>query len=241
MQKPATGFDIYALSELAVTIVFGNEIADSTSARVNNLYQLLQQHPFPGFVSAVPAYVTLTVFYDPILLLRSALPGDDPFDKVRSFLNSIKDQTSGHVKSGSRKVTIPVCYGGHYGPDLGELAALHQLSVQEVIDLHSQAEYLVYMIGFVPGFAYLGGMNKQLETPRRATPRKAIPAGSVGIAGMQTGVYPLETPGGWQIIGRTPLRLFDAQRTEPALLQAGDRVVFQPVTKQEYEHYNHML
>jgi inhibitor of KinA len=133
-----------------------------------------------------------------------------------------------------RLVEIPVCYGGVYGPDLEAVARHTGLPPQELIRRHAAGSYRVYMLGFAPGFAYLGGMDEQLATPRKAEPRTAIPAGSVGIAGGQTGVYPLETPGGWQLIGRTPLPLFDAQRNPPSLLQMGNRVRFVPIDEATY-------
>jgi KipI family sensor histidine kinase inhibitor len=134
-------------------------------------------------------------------------------------------------------VEVPVCYGREYGPDLEEVAALHSLSSQEAIALHSASFYHVYMIGFTPGFPYLGGLDPRLATPRRKTPRDRIPAGSVGIADRQSGIYPIESPGGWQIIGRTPLRLFDLNRSPVFLIRAGQTLRFRPITRDEFEGY----
>lgn len=130
---------------------------------------------------------------------------------------------------------IPVCYGGELGPDLPEVAAAHGLSEEEVVEIHASADYLVYMLGFAPGFAYLGGLPKRIATPRRRTPRLSIPAGTVGIAGDQTGVYPIATPGGWQLIGRTPDPLFLPDAMPPALLRAGDIVRFRPISRAEFD------
>lgn len=138
----------------------------------------------------------------------------------------------------SRTVVIPVCYGGEFGPDLEEVARFHGMTEDEVIAIHAQGRYRVYMIGFAPGFAYLGGLSPEIATPRRATPRTHVPAGSVGIAGNQTGVYPLATPGGWQIIGRTPLALFRPHHEEPSLLRAGDIVQFCPITEEQYRMWD---
>lgn len=199
---------------------------------------MLHHHPFPGLLTTVPAYSTLSVFYDALQVMQAPeLHGRDCFEKVQNYLLGLKEQAADESTSAVIPITIPVCYGGSFGPDVEELAALHNLSVQRVIDIHTAATYTVYMIGFVPGFAYMGGMDEQLATPRKQTPRQAIPAGSVGIAGKQTGIYPLETPGGWQIIGRTPLKLFDANRKQPALLKAGDMVKFKPVTPLEFDQY----
>ncbi|MCC8426517.1 5-oxoprolinase subunit PxpB [Mucilaginibacter sp. UR6-11] len=225
---------IYYLSEEAVTIEFGQVIDLHLLDRVSVLNMLLHQQPFAGFCTAVPAYATLTVFFDPLSVSRSDLPGKTCFEKVSGFLQNSNRLTKGEVHNAGNVITIPVCYDKNLGPDLEEVARLHKLSIEEVIHLHSAAVYKAYMIGFVPGFAYLGGMDDQLTTPRKATPRKAVPAGSVGIAGAQTGVYPMQTPGGWQIIGRTPVKLFDAGRSQPSLLQAGDQVIFKPVNRAEF-------
>jgi inhibitor of KinA len=134
-----------------------------------------------------------------------------------------------------RLVEIPVCYGGELGPDLDDVARAHGLTPDEVVALHTEAEYLVYMIGFMPGFAYLGGLPAQIATPRRKTPRTAVPAGTVGIGGQQTGVYPLVSPGGWNLIGRTPVKIFDITRAEPTLLLTGDRVRFRAILRAEFD------
>ena len=136
-----------------------------------------------------------------------------------------------------RLVEIPVCYGGELGPDLDDVARQHQITAQDVIDLHSGAVYLVYMVGFMPGFAYMGGLPAQLATPRRATPRTAVPAGTVGIGGSQTGVYPLESPGGWNLIGRTPVKVFEIAREPATLLTTGDRARFVPISARDFERW----
>jgi inhibitor of KinA len=185
---------VYYLSEQAVTVEFGQIIDAGLLDRVSKLNTLLYQQPFQGFSTTVPAYATLTVFFDPVLVGKSGLAGKNSLEKVSGYLQSLDRQEIAAVKRKVNTITIPVCYGGGFGPDLEELAKLHQLDVAELVRLHSAATYKVYMIGFVPGFAYLGGMDERLATPRKATPRKAVPAGSVGIAGQQTGVYPLQTP-----------------------------------------------
>ncbi len=229
-------FMIYYLSEQAITIEFGQEIGKAILKQVRQLDNLLHQKPFPGFRATVPAYTTLSVFFDPIHVINNLdFPGCDCFEKVSAYIRQLKNEPDEEEISTIKTVSIPVCYGGTFGPDLEEVAKLNNLTVKEVIQLHSSAVYQVYMIGFVPGFAYLGGMPELLSTPRKSTPRKAVPVGSVGIAGKQTGIYPLETPGGWQIIGRTPFQLFDARKSSPALLKAGDFVVFKPITDQEYQ------
>ncbi len=226
---------IYSLSEQAVTIEFGQAISEDLLQLITNFNHLINQSPFPGFYAAIPAYTTLSVFFDPVKLIQSQeLPGKDCFEKVSGYLLSLKEKLKNTAGAQNDVVTIPVCYGGTFGPDMNEVASLHNLTVSEVIQLHSSAEYKVYMIGFVPGFAYLGGLTDVLATPRKAAPRSAVPAGAVGIAGRQTGVYPLQTPGGWQIIGQTPVKLFDAARSQPSFLKAGDRVVFKSIDMDEF-------
>ncbi len=230
------GFNIYSLSESAVTIEFGDKISEDTLQQINGFNLHLIKNPFPGFRTSVPAYTTLTVFYDLVTVnTNDELSGSDCFEKVSAYLQSLKNNVQAFRTEITHTVTIPVCYGGELGLDIEEVAAVNQISVRDVIAIHSKAVYKVYMIGFVPGFAYLGGMDERIATPRKQTPRKAVPVGAVAIAGKQTGIYPLQTPGGWQIIGQTPLKMFDANREQPTLLKAGDNVVFKPISKPEFD------
>lgn len=223
---------IYPLGEIAAVVEFGKRIDYETHVRVMALAERLEKKSFPGMIEYVPAYTTLTVYYDPLIVGKNGQ--EDAYQNVRAMLLDLAKVKVKKRKEPGRVVEIPVCYGGEFGPDLDEVAGSNKLSVEEVIGIHSGGQYLVYMLGFAPGFPYLGGMDERIATPRKATPRQAIPAGSVGIAGAQTGIYPLETPGGWQLIGRTPVSLFDPQREDPCLLRAGDNVRFVPITKEEY-------
>jgi inhibitor of KinA len=230
-------FNIYALSEHAVTVEFWQIINDKVLQQVSSFNMLINQNPFQGFYTTVAAYATVTVFFDPVMVSKSAdLRGNDCFDKVSWYLKGLRNKPGQTMNVITHSITIPVCYGGKYGPDLEEVADLHNLTKGQVIELHSSAMYKVYMIGFVPGFAYLGGMPEILTMPRKQTPRNAVPAGSVGIAGKQTGIYPLETPGGWQIIGRTPFQMFNSTLPQPSLLKAGDKVIFKAIDEQEFDH-----
>ena len=161
------------------------------------------------------------------LVERNELNPSNPWEKSKG-LQSVEGITSRRI------VSIPVCYGGEFGPDLGYVADEHGLTIENLITIHSSVDYLVHMIGFAPGFPYLGGLPERIATPRRATPRLLVEAGTVGIGGSQTGIYPVATPGGWQCIGRTPVRLFRPEMNPPSLLEAGDYVRFQPVTMQEF-------
>ncbi|MCZ4222618.1 5-oxoprolinase subunit PxpB [Pedobacter rhodius] len=231
---PNPEFKIHALSEQAVTLSFGNEISESIATKISNFNKLLNNQPFQGFITTVPAYSTLTVYYDLLTVLYSELRGASSFEKVSNYLNNLKNAAENAFSSAINRIILPVYYGGDFGPDIDNVSNFTKLGVQEIIALHSTAVYKVYMIGFVPGFAYLGGMDEQLATPRKSTPRLVVPAGAVGIAGKQTGIYPLETPGGWQIIGQTPSKLFDAGRLQPSLLKAGDEVKFESISLDEF-------
>lgn len=225
---------ITPLGDSALIVELGDAINESTHLRVQAAWRALAAEALPGVSEAVPAYTTVTVFYDPAAVVRAGAPPEGIWgwlgERVRERLKN--PPKSAKVKA--RTVEVPVCYGGEFGPDLGRVAAQAKLSPEDVIKRHAKAEYRVHLIGFAPGFPYLGGLPKELITPRHAKPRMAVPAGSVGIGGEQTGIYPQVTPGGWNLIGRTPLRLFRPQDDPPVLLQAGDIVKFRPVTAEEF-------
>jgi inhibitor of KinA len=226
---------LYPLGDAAVVLEFGQAIAPATHQLIRAFAQVLAQHPPPGLREVVPAFTTLTVYYDPLVLF--ALGETSPYEQITSELQQLLPaaQAAADDYLPGPLIEIPVCYGGDLGPDLGLVASQAQLSAEEVIARHAQPEYLVYMVGFAPGFPYLGGLDARLATPRRVQPRPLVPVGAVGIAGAQTGIYSLPTPGGWQLIGRTPLRLFDPSRAQPSLLQAGDRLRFVPISNGEFQ------
>ena len=226
--------DTYALNEKSATIVFGNEISLALANTIARFDRALKAKPFPGLITTVPAYASLTVWYDPLVVRTAALTGRSNFDKVAEYLKTLK-VTDGGAAANVRQFNLPVCYEGEFAPDLEEVARHAKLDADEVVNIHSSATYIVYMIGFVPGFAYLGGMDVRLSSPRKKSPRAVVPAGSVGIAGEQTGIYPLATPGGWQLIGRTAPVLFDLSRADAALLRAGDEINFHPVSAAEFK------
>ena len=157
-------------------------------------------------VEYVPAFASVSIIYNPL-----DINSESPYEKVKSILEDILSKLDFSSMDEEHIVEIPVCYGGEFGPDIEHVAKINNITVDEVIKIHTEGKYLVYMIGFAPGFPYLGGMSDKIAAPRRESPRTAIPAGSVGIAGMQTGVYPIETPGGWQLIGRTPIKMFNLE------------------------------
>jgi inhibitor of KinA len=232
-QKDMRLFQLYPLGDSAVTVQFGETIDEDTHTKVRAFCAYLERHPFPGFVEQVPAFTTVTIYYDPWVVSEKGL--HNPYTRMTEQLqHMLKQAKESHASARPRTVEIPVCYNGAFGPDLEYVARRAKLTPQEVIASHTRGKYLVYMIGFAPGFPYLGGMSKKLATPRKKNPRERIPAGTVGIAGNQTGIYPIETPGGWQLIGRTPLQLFDPNREHPSLLQAGDLVRFVAISEQEF-------
>ncbi|OMP68168.1 kinase inhibitor [Domibacillus epiphyticus] len=227
------------LGDSAVVVKFGTDINSVVHRKVKALTLKLQHHSFKGFIECVPAFASVTVFYNPLIVKRSYDTGKNksPFDIVSFMMEEIVKELVEDQEENPRIVEIPVCYGGEYGPDLQFVADENHMSIEEVIKIHSSGEYLVYMIGFAPGFPYLGGLSEKIATPRRSSPRVSIPVGSVGIAGNQTGVYPISTPGGWQLIGRTPAALFQPEHNPPSLLASGDVVKFVPITVDEYEKY----
>jgi inhibitor of KinA len=214
---------------------------DQTLSEVLRTFRRLQDAAIPGVTELAPAYTTVAVFFDPIVVANAAPKLDQALDRLMERVREVvaADANRGRrvrsTRSDARSIEIPVCYDAQFALDLDHVASQAKLTPTKVVDLHSRAEYRVSCIGFVPGFPFLVGLPKELSTPRRATPRKEIPAGSVAIGGAQTGIYPLRSPGGWNLIGRTPLRLFDPKKTPPTFLRAGDRVRFRAITRDEFE------
>ncbi|MGH7232265.1 MAG: 5-oxoprolinase subunit PxpB [Nitrospiraceae bacterium] len=217
---------VLAAGDAALTIEFGSTIDPASNARVVACARVVEGLSIPGVVEIVPTYRSLTVYFDPIAIDSAwlaerleALARSVPADALRS----------------SRTVEIPVLYGGEYGPDLPDVAAFAKRRIEDVIALHGSVTYRVYMLGFSPGFPYMGQVPDEIAMPRLGSPRMRVPAGSVGIAGSQTGIYPIESPGGWRLIGRTPLRLYDPNRPTPFLLKPEDCVRLVAIDRQEYD------
>jgi inhibitor of KinA len=210
---------------------------DAAIRRVLRVRQCLENARLPGVIETAPASTSVALFYDTAQVLGAGARSEAVFDWLASRINDViaNADEAPNEQIESRLIEIPVCYEAEFAPDLDDVAKRAGLLVREVVDLHSSAEYRVNCIGFTPGFPYLSGLPNELATPRRATPRKEIPAGSVAIGGTQTGIYSVKSPGGWNVIGRTPLRLFDPAKTPPALLRVGDRVRLRAVTREEFE------
>jgi inhibitor of KinA len=221
----ADGVQFKLSSDQSLLVYFGCEITLQAHERVRRLLWLLEKQPITGIRNLHPAYCSLLVTFDALKLRH---------DELETILRRYLDRLEEVDLPEPRLVEIPVCYGGEFGPDLAEVGAMHGLTPAQAIELHSSTSYLVYFLGFVPGFAYLGELPEALVTPRLATPRRSVPAGSVGIAGNQTGVYPVATPGGWRILGRTPTPMFRAKQNDLSLLAIGDRVRFVPISPERF-------
>jgi inhibitor of KinA len=217
---------IVADGDAMLAIEFEERIDPLVSARAAAVAEALEAARMPGVRDIVPTYRTVAVYFDPLRTERATL---------RRELEATADRIASTHRVHRGAIEVPVCYGDDLGPDLRQVAAFAEIDEDDVVTLHSQRTYQVLMIGFMPGFAYLGSVDPKIAAPRLDTPRLRVPRGSVGIANEQTGIYPSETPGGWQLIGRTPLRPFDMSRREPFLFRAGDEVRFVPIARPEFE------
>lgn len=213
------------MGDKGLLVEFGDEISREINDKVRRMFQALRNEPIEGINEIIPTYRSIVIIYNPTVISLEKLKND--IKKIEKGIHCI-------LLPESRLVSIPVLYGNSYGPDLEFVAKYHNLSIDEVIYLHCSKTYFIYMIGFLPGFPYMGELPEELVTPRLKTPRLSVPKGSVGIAQRQTGIYPMESPGGWQIIGRTPIELFDPKRDPPSFLKMGDLVQFYPISEKEY-------
>jgi inhibitor of KinA len=213
------------LGDRALCIELGDSISETTNRRVHSLSREIGRLGARGILEVVPTYRSLVVYYDPLSISCA--------DLTSRLVETEKALEEGKTVA-PRLVEIPTLYGGEYGPDIGAVAEHNGISEADVVGIHSGADYMVYMMGFLPGFPYLGGMSERIATPRLTTPRPSIPAGSVAIAERQTGIYPVESPGGWRLIGRTPISLFDPLRQPPVEIEPGDYLRFVPVDESEH-------
>jgi len=207
-------------------VEYGDAIEPAINRKVRSMAVAMGREPVSGVVEFIPTYRSVIIIYDPLATDPSRLEKD---------LLALEGRLSDIEIPPPDTVEIPVCYGGEFGPDIDTVAEGHGLTLDDVIEIHTGSTYLVYMIGFTPGYPFLGGLDERLHTPRRATPRTFVPAGSVGIANAQTGIYSIDSPGGWQLIGKTPIKLFEPEKKNPFLLKAGDLLKFKPISVEEYK------
>ncbi|HEV8512501.1 MAG TPA: 5-oxoprolinase subunit PxpB [Cyclobacteriaceae bacterium] len=229
-------YSIIPLNESAALVSFGNVIDGAVNQKVIALHTSINHKSFKGFVESAPAYSSLAVFYNAIEIMQSNRDIKSTFDFVKGYLEDVLARLPQAKESENNRVLeIPVFYNGE---DLKFLADEHGLSVGEVIGIHASKSYRVFMVGFLPGFPYMGTVDDRIATARKKSPRTSVPAGSVGIAGYQTGIYPQASPGGWQLIGQTPFKVFDKEKSNPCLLNPGDHVRFYSISQTEFEKLN---
>ena len=218
----------YLMGDRGLLLEFGDEIRREINEKVRRMALAIQAETIEGIIETVPTYRSLLIIYNPIIL---------PVTELKKRLERLEAGLQQTPLSEPKLTRIPVVYGGIYGPDLEGVAKYHQISPEEVIQLHCSKSYLIYMIGFMPGYPYMGELPEALVTPRLKTPRLLVPKGSVAIAQRQTGIYSMESPGGWQVLGRTPVEMFDPEKDPPALLQMGDFVQFYPISEKEFKEW----
>jgi len=216
---------ILTAGDASLLVEFGKEINPEINRKIAATVQLMREQHIEGVVDVIPSFCALLINYDPRVIGYEEIK-----DRIRNLLKV-------EIKAGDERkkiFEIPVCYGGDFGPDIATIAEHAGLTEEEVIEIHSSRDYLIYMLGFLPGFCYLGGLDERIFTPRLASPRLKIDAGSVGIGGSQTGIYPLDSPGGWQLMGKTPVKTYDPDREVPILVEAGDYIRFVPIDEEEF-------
>ena len=227
---------IHSLGDSAAVLDFGNIIDKNINEHVLRLFHHFKKKKHTAILDIVPAYSSLSFFYD-VVEIKRTINNETAFEAIEKYIEQELQNISENTITEKRSVRIPVCYSETFAPDLALIASEKNIPVEEIIRLHVSTRYKVYMIGFLPGFPYMGTVDERIAFPRKTAPRAVVPAGSVGIAGRQTGIYPLQSPGGWQIIGRTPIKLFDKTKENPVYLEPGDEVEFYSITEDEFENY----
>ena len=223
---------ILTAGDSSILVEFGKVISPEINRKITAMVQLMKMQHIEGVVDIIPAFCSLLINYDPRVI---------SYEEIKERMQHLLKMDA-KMDEGKKKIyEIPVCYGGEFGPDIANIAQHAGLTEEEVIKIHSSRDYLIYMLGFLPGFCYLGGLDERIHTPRLANPRIKISAGSVGIGGSQTGIYPLDSPGGWQLMGMTPVKTYDPDREVPILLEAGDYIRFIPIDEEEYNRIKELV
>ncbi len=229
-------YTFYSTGDHALTFSFGDRMDITVNEYILQLFYRYKNFPWPGIKDCIPAYTTITFVYDPLYFLNRKI---DPIDTIQELVSEVLIPNAVTRKNKPTNIIrIPVCYDSSCAPDITSLASIKQISINEIIQLHSSLTYRVFMNGFLPGFAYMGKVDEKINAPRLTSPRQKVPSGSVGIAGDQTGIYPIESPGGWQLIGRTPVSLFNTDAVKPCLLEPGDQVQFYPISLSEFQNWS---
>lgn len=213
----------------AVTVEFSKEINEKTNRKIRYIAEATERMHLKGIRECVPTFCSLTIYFNPLVISK---------EKIKKKILKLSDGYTEDKNEKKRIFYIPVCYEDEFAPDIADICSHNGLNKDEIINIHTAPEYLINMLGFLPGFPYLGGMDERIATPRLDTPRTVIPEGAVGIGGNQTGIYPLASPGGWRLIGRTPVKVYDSRRNEPILYKAGDYIKFYPITRAEFDTYD---
>jgi inhibitor of KinA len=229
----SVSYKIYFINECTVSVDFGNVIDKEINAKAIAIFNYLTQHPIEGMIEAIPAYSSVSVYFDIAAIRRKISSHKKVSEWIQSKMNQVMLNEFHEFETIPDLIRIPVCYDEQFAIDLAWIAEQKKLAPEEIIRLHHSRPYHVYMLGFLPGFSYMGEVDERIVVPRKPEPQ-SISAGSVGIAGKQTGIYPLNSPGGWRIIGRTPLKMFDRNEAQPCLLKAGDSVEYYPITSDEF-------
>ncbi|MGN6164603.1 MAG: 5-oxoprolinase subunit PxpB [Flavisolibacter sp.] len=233
--NPFHPYTVFPLGDAGLIIDFGNIIDEATNKKVLHLFHVLKNSSHPYITDVVPAYSSLAVYYNVIAVCQKK-NDKTAFETMAELIEAIIEKNEEAPSQQIRLIEVPVCYAPKFSTDIQYIAQQKNISVDQIIAIHTSKTYRVYMIGFLPGFAYMGQVDERIVIPRKPEPQNVV-AGTVGIAGVQTGIYPLDCPGGWQVIGRTPLQLFDKDREQPILFQPGDEIKFYSITEDEFAHY----
>lgn len=229
-------YSIFPLGDAALVIDFGNSINEQVNQYVLHLFHTIKKQQPPFIIDLVPAYSSLAIYYDVKAVYRQKEDDKTAFEVMAEWVESFTVSEIASTEDKKRLIRVPVCYHEKFATDILYIARVNKITVEEIIELHTGATYTIFMIGFLPGFAYMGLVDERIAIPRKPQP-EPVHAGAVGIAGRQTGIYPIASPGGWQVVGRTPISLFNINREQPVLFQPGDSIKFYPITEDEFTHY----